>query len=61
MKNPFKKILQNEELPDSIKKKVFDDVEVVKLSLEFADLFAVKYPSSLGELLKLTNKPDKDQ
>lgn len=57
MNNPFKKIIQSEELPDSIKKKVFDDVEIVKLSLELADLFTVKYPSSLEELLKLTNKP----
>ena len=59
MKNPFKKIIQSEELPDTIKKIVFEDVEMVKLSLELADLFTVKYPGSVEELLKLTNKPDK--
>lgn len=60
MKNPFKKIIQNEELPASIKKKVLDDVEIVKLSLDLADLFAIKYPNSLEELFKIVSRSNKN-
>ena len=59
MKNPFKKIIQHEELPASIKEKVFEDVEILKLSLDLADLFAIQYPSSLEEPFKLINRPNK--
>ena len=53
---PFKNIILSVELPVTIKKKVFEDVEMVKLSLELSDLFTVKYPGSVEELLKLTIK-----
>ena len=51
MDNPFKKILHNEELPQVLKKKVLDDVSMIKLSLEVADLFVIKYPNVVGDLL----------
>jgi len=60
MKNPFKEIIGKEELPDSIKKKVMGDIEVIKLSLDLADLFAIKYPDSLEDILKLLDKKDKN-
>ena len=51
MDNPFKKILHNEELPEVLKKKVLNDVSIIKLSIDIADLFVVKYPSAIGDLL----------
>lgn len=51
MGNPFKKILHNEELPQVLKKKVLNDVAMIKLSIDMADLFVVKYPSAIGDLL----------
>ncbi|MDY8134927.1 hypothetical protein [Aquimarina sp. 2201CG5-10] len=58
MKNPFKKIIHSEELPESVRRKVLEDIEIVKLSLDLADLFAIKYPNSLEEILKLIDKPN---
>ncbi|WP_103070226.1 hypothetical protein [Aquimarina sediminis] len=60
MNNPFKKITQSKELPTSIKKKVFEDIEMIKLSLDLADLFTVKYPDSIEEFLKLIKSPNKN-
>ena len=51
MDNPFKKILHNEELPEVLKKKVLNDIAMVKLTIDMADLFVVKYPSIIGDLL----------
>lgn len=51
MDNPFKKILHNEELPEVLKKKVLNDVAMIKLSIDMADLFLVKYPNAIGDLL----------
>ena len=68
MDNPFKKILHNEELPEVLKKKVLNDVAMIKLSIDMADLFVVKYPNVVGDLLSGggaeeddTNKKNKDQ
>jgi hypothetical protein len=52
MENPFKKILTYEELPPSFKDKVMRDIALLKLSLDMADLFVVKYPSTINEFLK---------
>jgi len=52
MDNPFKNILHNEELPDVLKKKVLNDVSMIKLTIDIADLFVIKYPSAIGDLLK---------
>ena len=51
MDNPFKKILHNEELPDVLKKKVLNDISMIKLTIDIADLFVVKYPNAIGDLL----------
>ena len=51
MYNPFKKILHNEELPEVLKKKVLKDVAMIKLSIDLADLFVVKYPNTIVDLL----------
>ncbi|MFD0993447.1 hypothetical protein [Tenacibaculum geojense] len=51
MDNPFKKILHNEELPEVLKEKVLNDVAMIKLSIDMADLFVVKYPNTIGDLL----------
>lgn len=59
MENPFKKIIHNEKLPDFIKSKVMDDIDIIKLTLEFADLFTIKYPDVINDILK-NNKEDKD-
>ena len=49
--NPFKEILHNEELPDVLREKVLNDVAMIKLSIDMADLFVVKYPNAIGDLL----------
>ncbi|MBE7628669.1 hypothetical protein [Tenacibaculum piscium] len=51
MENPFKKMLHNEELPEVLKNKVLKDVAMIKLSIDLADLFMVKYPSTITDLL----------
>lgn len=51
MENPFKKILHSEELPKVLKKKVLDDISMIKLTIDIADLFVVKYPNTIGDLL----------
>ncbi|MDO6676397.1 hypothetical protein C7448_107108 [Tenacibaculum gallaicum] len=51
MDNPFKKILHNEELPEVLKDKVLNDVAMIKLSIDMADLFVVKYPSAIVDLI----------
>lgn len=53
MGNPFKQILENRELPDAIKSKVMKDVDLIKLSLDLADLFVVKCPASLEDVLRV--------
>ncbi|MGS2761084.1 hypothetical protein [Sinomicrobium sp. M5D2P9] len=59
MDNPFKNIIHDEELPKSLREKVMDDVALIKLSLDMADLIAVKYPLTANEILKIKDKPDK--
>lgn len=66
MDNPFKKILTNQELPEVLKDKVLNDVAMIKLSLDMADLFVVKYPSAIGDLIagggvEETEKKKKDK
>ena len=51
MENPFKKILHQEELPEALKKKVMGDVAMIKLTIEVADLFVVKYPKTIEDIL----------
>ncbi len=51
MENPFKEILSNKELPEVLKQKVLDDVAVIKLTIDMADLFMVKLPSTVVDLM----------
>lgn len=51
MENPFKKILYNEEVPELLKEKVMNDISFIKLSLDIADLFVIKYPNTIGSFL----------
>ncbi|RKF04717.1 hypothetical protein C8N26_0105 [Tenacibaculum lutimaris] len=51
MDNPFKKILHNEELPEVLKSRVLNDVAMIKLSIDMADLFVVKYPNTIIDLM----------
>ncbi|CAM1367738.1 conserved hypothetical protein [Tenacibaculum sediminilitoris] len=61
MDNPFKKILHNEELPEVLKEKVLNDVAMIKLSIDMADLFVVKYPSTIIDLLGAGDTQKKDK
>jgi len=56
MENPFKKIFEHQEVPKVLKEKVLNDVGMIKLTLDVADLFVVKYPSTLGSLLTVNEK-----
>ncbi len=60
MDNPFKKILHHEELPKTLKAKVMKDISLIKLSIDIADLFAVKYPNVVGSFMATDNKDDKN-
>lgn len=51
MENPFKKLLHNEEVPKILREKVINDISLIKLSIDIADLFVVKYPSTIGDFL----------
>lgn len=55
MNNPFKEILENEQLPEIIRKKVIDDIDLINLSLDMADLFLVKSPGVLFNLFESRN------
>lgn len=56
MENPFKKIVENEQAPEILREKVMQDVRLIKLSLDVADLFTVKSPSSLLDIMKTVPK-----
>ena len=51
MENPFKKLLHNEEVPELLKEKVMNDISFIKLSIDIADLFVIKYPNTIGSFL----------
>lgn len=65
MENPFKNIIENQKVPEILRERVMNDVNMIKLSLDMADLFAVKYPSSIFNLIdtssKQKNKKDSDK
>jgi hypothetical protein len=56
MNNPFKRIIHHQSVPDVLKKKVLSDIGMIKLTLDIADLFLVKYPNTIGDLLNNDNK-----
>ena len=51
MSNPFKKILEHHEVPAVLKQKVLNDINLIKLTIDVADLFLVKYPNTIGNIL----------
>lgn len=51
MQNPFKKIVENQQVPEMLRERVMGDIRMIKLSLDLADLVAVKYPSSIVDIL----------
>lgn len=52
MSNPFKEILQHQEVPEVLKQKVLNDINIIKLTMDIADLFLVKYPSTISDILR---------
>lgn len=59
MENPFKKILHQEEVPKVLKQKVINDIGMIKLTIDVADLFVIKYPNTIESFLTLNTKKDK--
>ncbi|RCS28257.1 hypothetical protein DUT90_01360 [Polaribacter sp. WD7] len=55
MDNPFKRIIHHQSVPEVLKKKVLSDIGMIKLTLDIADLFLVKYPNTVGDLLSSNN------
>ena len=60
MSNPFKKILHHYEVPEVLKQKVLNDINMIKLTIDIADLFLVKYPNTVGDILGANNKKKED-
>lgn len=60
MQNPFKNIVENEQVPEMLRDRIMDDVRVIKLALDMADLVAVKYPSSMFDILGTSTKKDRN-
>jgi len=56
MENPFKQLLYNEALPELIKDKVMEDINLIKLGLDLADLFVIKNPKIIEESFKKPKK-----
>lgn len=55
MENPFKNIIDNQKAPEILRKKVMDDIRLIKLTLDLADLVAIKYPTSIIDIIDTTN------
>ena len=60
MSNPFKKILHHYEVPEVLKEKVLNDINMIKLTIDMADLFLVKYPNTIGNIMGGNNKKKED-
>lgn len=61
MGNPFKKILHHHEVPEVLKEKVLNDINMIKLTIDVADLFLVKYPNTIGDILGANNQTKKEK
>ena len=59
MDNPFKRIIHHHSVPEVLKKKVLSDIGMIKLTLDVADLFLVKYPNTVGDFLSSSNNNTK--
>jgi len=58
MSNPFKRIIHHHSVPKVLKEKVLSDIGMIKLTLDVADLFLVKYPNTIGDFLSNDHKPN---
>ena len=56
MENPFKSIIENEKLPETMKKKVMNDIALIQLSIEVADLVSIKYPDTIKNFFGFGSK-----
>ncbi len=61
IENPFSNILTNEKVPEILREKVINDIAFVKLSLDVADLFAIKCPSVVREFIDTDHKDTRKQ
>ncbi|WP_405609150.1 hypothetical protein [Polaribacter sp. Asnod1-A03] len=61
MDNPFKKIIHHHGVPDVLKEKILGDIDAIKLTLDIADLFLVKYPDTVGSLLSIDTSKKKNK
>jgi hypothetical protein len=52
MENPFEQILGNDTLPEIIKARVMEDINLIKLGFDLATLFVVKNPKIINESIK---------
>jgi hypothetical protein len=59
MSNPFKEILQHHEVPQVLKRRVMNDVNMIKLTMDIAGLFLVKYPSTISDIFRGNSKRNK--
>ncbi|MDY0780726.1 hypothetical protein [Tenacibaculum sp. IB213877] len=48
-------------MPEVLKERVLNDVAMIKLSIDMADLFVVKYPNTIGDLLTGGERNDKKE
>lgn len=53
-------MIHHHSVPHVLKKKVLSDIGMIKLTLDIADLFLVKYPNTVGDLLKGINNNSKN-
>lgn len=59
MQNPFKNIVENQQVPEMLRERVMGDIRMIKLTMDLADLVAVKYPSSIADILNATGSKQK--
>lgn len=51
IRNPFAELLQDEKLPSELKKRIMSDIAAIKCFIDMADLFAVKQPNVIIDVL----------
>lgn len=52
MENPFKGIQNKNNVPRALKKRVLDDIFMIKSTLEFNNFILKKFPSTITHFLK---------
>lgn len=60
IENPFKKIIQEKELPEAMKDKVINNINLIKLSLELSELFLVSIPDVMFNFLETEKEKTED-